>query len=347
MDKTLTKLADINAWRKKNGKKQISKDTWNKATAAKKKTWYVTLYKNIGAPDKTAGAFFVYGGGLSTQFNTVSVDMDVLSSGVCLNAKALPVANDVFISAVQPDSPDAADVDEMEDSDFFANPYEDISSHAYLATEDGVKHYVVHKAPFKIASNPDTYVQVVSCVSAADGSLSSYDGLGVYSFDRYVEAGEFNNKIVLPITDTVRSISIDIPNDFIQKADEEDVKYWGVWYRNGKFYSETGDLNPIYFKYVPISSMGGLSVGCVKNCNFYSNRYRDLLIINNDNNWLSVKVCNNVQVDPATLNVTFADSFSIYVGAGWGIVNQPHAVHKNLFDGVNDSNDFTFVACKV
>ncbi len=136
----------------------------------------------------------MYGGGLSTQFNTVSVDMDALSSGICLNAKALPVANDVFISAVQPDSPDAADVDEKEDSDFFANPYEDISSHAYLATEDGVKHYVVHKALSSIDNkNPPTYIQVVSCVSAADGSLSSYDGLGVYSFDRYADYEEAVN----------------------------------------------------------------------------------------------------------------------------------------------------------
>lgn len=139
----------------------------------------------------------MYGGGLSTQFNTVSVDMDALSSGVCLNAKALPVANDVFISAVQPDSPDAADVDETEDSNFFANPYEDISSHAYLATENGVKHYVVHKALSSIDNKtPPTYIQVVSCEAVTeDGSLTPYNGLSVYSFDRYADYEEVVNVV--------------------------------------------------------------------------------------------------------------------------------------------------------
>lgn len=208
-----------------------------KSSSVAPEKYWIKAYKNVEYPDLTVGAFFVYGGGLSTQFNCVSVDMEALSSGVCLCAATLPVASDVFVSAVQPDSADSfidpAAADQYLSSDFG----EKLSSHAYLATENGVRHYIIRQLDERPAPPEKQYI---SCYEAADASLDDYSGVAVYSFDRYVAN---SNWLCAGVGD--HDISAEIPDSFSRLAkndqeqgddpelDEGGSEYWGVWYGDG------------------------------------------------------------------------------------------------------------------
>ena len=94
------------------------------------------------------------------------------------------------MSAVQPDEPDGSDGPQKIDQ------YQKISSHVWLATPDGVRHYVLETSAM-VSSNNTTLSTRVDRIRFRDVNDVSYAGEAVYSFDRYTEESEYVKRMLM------------------------------------------------------------------------------------------------------------------------------------------------------